>query len=42
MELLGAAWATVIARTVTLVPVVYLLARLRKALAAERELKHFK
>jgi putative MATE family efflux protein len=27
LELLGAAWATVIARTVTLVPVVYLLAR---------------
>ena len=27
MELLGAAWATVIARTLTLVPVVYLLAR---------------
>ena len=27
MELLGAAWATVIARTLTLIPVVYLLAR---------------
>src|SRR6185295_13447722 len=27
LELLGAAWATVIARTITLIPVVYLLAR---------------